>query len=127
LIDVPYAQQRKLGTLVLSFAQEEEQRHHEVFMNSENRNQTDVVTGAEPHLSRVDYDAEPRMHNERLRRTYGAFVPTITSSTSGAGPGRRGTPARLAVAGSVVGVDISAPLIELARSGPTGRESSAQG
>jgi len=68
-------------------------------MDSDDRNHVDVVTEAEQvrareapaagdQLSRVDYDAELRMHNEYCAgRT--AFVPTITSSTSGAGPGRR--------------------------------------
>lgn len=67
------------------------------------------------HLSRVDYDAELRMHNEMLRRAYGIRPHDhVLDIGCGAGQTTRDA-ARLAVAGSVVGVDISAPLIERAR------------
>ena len=47
-------------------------------MDSDYRNHTEAVTDAEragpgeaAQISRVDYDAELRMHNEILRRRYG--------------------------------------------------------
>lgn len=95
-------------------------------MDSDYRNHADVVTEAEQvrareapaaghHLSRVDYDAELRMHNEMLRRAYGIRPHDhVLDIGCGAGQTTRDA-ARLAVAGSVVGVDISAPLIERAR------------
>jgi SAM-dependent methyltransferase len=66
-------------------------------------------------LSRVDYDAELGMHNEMLRRAYGIRPHDhVLDIGCGAGQTTRDA-ARLAVAGSVVGVDISAPLLERAR------------
>ena len=65
--------------------------------------------------SRVDYDAELRLHNEILRRAYGIRPHDhVLDIGCGAGQTTRDA-ARLAVAGSVVGVDVSAPMIERAR------------
>jgi SAM-dependent methyltransferase len=64
---------------------------------------------------RVDYDAELRMHNEVLRRSYGIGPhDRVLDVGCGAGQTTRDA-ARLAVAGSVLGVDVSAPMIERAR------------
>jgi ubiquinone/menaquinone biosynthesis C-methylase UbiE len=63
----------------------------------------------------VDYDAELRLHNDVFRRSYeirsGDHVLDIGC---GAGQTTRDA-ARLAVAGTVLGVDISAPAIDRAR------------
>jgi ubiquinone/menaquinone biosynthesis C-methylase UbiE len=95
-------------------------------MDSDYRNRADAVTEAErvrareapaagQQLSRVDYDAELCMHNEMLRRAYGIRPHDhVLDIGCGAGQTTRDA-ARLAVAGSVVGVDISAPMIERAR------------
>jgi SAM-dependent methyltransferase len=64
---------------------------------------------------RVDYDAELRMQNERLRQSYGIRPgDRVLDIGCGAGQTTRDA-ARLAVAGSVLGVDASAPMIERAR------------
>ena len=64
---------------------------------------------------RVDYDAELRMHNEMLRRSYGIRPHDhVLDIGCGAGQTTRDA-ARLAAAGSVLGVDVSAPMIERAR------------
>jgi SAM-dependent methyltransferase len=66
-------------------------------------------------VSRVDYDAELRIHNEILRRTYGIRPEDhVLDVGCGAGQTTRDA-ARLASAGSVVGVDVSASMIERAR------------
>jgi SAM-dependent methyltransferase len=66
-------------------------------------------------VSRVDYDAELRMHNEILRRTYGIRPHDhILDVGCGAGQTTRDA-ARLAVVGSVMGIDVSAPMIDRAR------------
>lgn len=95
-------------------------------MDSDCRNHADVVAEAEQvqareapaaghRLSRVDYDAELRMHNEVLRLAYGIRPHDhVLDIGCGAGQTTRDA-ARLAVAGSSMGVDISAPLIERAR------------
>ena len=71
--------------------------------------------GVDAPSSRVDYDAELRLHNELLRRAYGIRPHDhVLDIGCGAGQTTRDA-ARLAVAGSVVGVDLSAPLIERAR------------
>jgi SAM-dependent methyltransferase len=63
----------------------------------------------------IDYDAELRMHTEVLRRAYGIRPHDhVLDIGCGAGETTRDA-ARLAVAGSVVGVDVSAPMIERAR------------
>ena len=63
----------------------------------------------------MDYDAELRMHNEVLREAYGIRpADHILDIGCGAGQTTRDA-ARLAVAGSVLGVDVSAPMIERAR------------
>ena len=63
----------------------------------------------------IDYDAELRMHTEVLRRAYGIGPHDhVLDIGCGAGETTRDA-ARLAVAGSVVGVDVSAPMIERAR------------
>lgn len=65
--------------------------------------------------SPVDYDAELRLHNEVLRRAYDIGPHDhVLDIGCGAGETTRDA-ARLAVAGSVVGVDVSAPMIERAR------------
>jgi SAM-dependent methyltransferase len=65
--------------------------------------------------SRVDYDAELRMHNEVLRRAYGiAPRDHVLDVGCGAGQTTRDA-ARLAVAGSVTGIDVSAAMIDRAR------------
>ena len=64
---------------------------------------------------RVDYDAELRRHNEILCRSYGIRPrDRVLDIGCGAGQTTRDA-ARLAVAGSVLGVDVSAPMIERAR------------
>jgi SAM-dependent methyltransferase len=95
-------------------------------MDSNYRNHWQAVTDADKasareapaaghQVSRVDYDAELRMHNEILRRTYGIRPHDhILDIGCGAGQTTRDA-ARLAVAGSVLGVDVSAPMIERAR------------
>ena len=63
----------------------------------------------------MDYDAELRLHTEVLRRAYGIGPRDhVLDIGCGAGETTRDA-ARLAVAGSVVGVDVSAPMIERAR------------
>ena len=63
----------------------------------------------------MDYDAELRLHTEVLRRAYGIGPHDhVLDIGCGAGETTRDA-ARLAVAGSVVGVDVSAPMIERAR------------
>jgi SAM-dependent methyltransferase len=63
----------------------------------------------------VDYDAELRLHNEVLRRAYGIRPDDhVLDVGCGAGQTTRDA-ARLAVAGHVTGVDISAPMIDRAR------------
>ena len=64
---------------------------------------------------RVDYDSELRKHNEILRQSYGIRPrDRVLDIGCGAGQTTRDA-ARLAVAGSVLGVDVSAPMIERAR------------
>lgn len=66
-------------------------------------------------VSCVDYDAELRMHNEILRRAYDIRPRDhVLDVGCGAGQTTRDA-ARLAVAGSVTGVDVSAPMIDRAR------------
>jgi SAM-dependent methyltransferase len=101
-------------------------RKSQVIMNSDYRNDAEVVGEAEGARARdasaagerpprVDYDAELRLHNRRLRRAYGIRPHDhILDIGCGAGQTTRDA-ARSAVAGTVVGVDISAPLIERAR------------
>ena len=63
----------------------------------------------------MDYDAELRLHNEVLREAYGIRPGDhILDIGCGAGQTTRDA-ARIAVAGSVLGVDVSAPMIERAR------------
>ena len=63
----------------------------------------------------VDYDAELRLHNEILRRSYGiGSRDRVLDIGCGAGQTTRDA-AQLAVDGSVLGVDVSAPMIERAR------------
>jgi SAM-dependent methyltransferase len=95
-------------------------------MDSDDRHHSDAAAAAEQargrealaaehRVSRVDYDAELRMHNEVLRRTYGiGHHDHVLDIGCGAGQTTRDA-ARLAVAGSALGVDISAPMIERAR------------
>ena len=65
-------------------------------------------------MSRVDYDAELQKHNEVLRRAYG-IGPNDHVLDIGCGAGQTTRDAaRLATAGSVVGVDTSASMIERA-------------
>jgi ubiquinone/menaquinone biosynthesis C-methylase UbiE len=95
-------------------------------MNSDSGNSPDAFTvGAlervrhgsapRPHASVVDYDAELRLHNERLRRSHDLRPHDhVLDIGCGAGQTTRDA-ARLAVTGSVVGVDVSASMIEQAR------------
>jgi ubiquinone/menaquinone biosynthesis C-methylase UbiE len=95
-------------------------------MDLEYRNHAEAVTDSERarareapaaghQVGRVDYDAELRMHNEILRRTYGIHSRDhVLDIGCGAGQTTRDA-AGLAVAGSVVGVDVSAAVIERAR------------
>jgi ubiquinone/menaquinone biosynthesis C-methylase UbiE len=63
----------------------------------------------------MDYDAELRMHNEILRRSYGIGPhDRVLDIGCGAGQTTRDA-ARLAMAGSVLGVDVSPLMIERAR------------
>jgi ubiquinone/menaquinone biosynthesis C-methylase UbiE len=63
----------------------------------------------------VDYDAELRLHNRVLRRAYGIrHEDRILDIGCGAGETTRDA-ARMAAAGSALGVDISAEMIERAR------------
>jgi SAM-dependent methyltransferase len=69
--------------------------------------------GRQPSL--VDYDAELRLHNEQLRRAYGfRLEDRVLDIGCGTGQMTRDA-ARLAVSGSALGVDISAPAIQRAR------------
>jgi SAM-dependent methyltransferase len=66
-------------------------------------------------LVRVDYDTELRLHNERLRRSFG-IGPGARVLDIGCGTGQTTRDAaRAAVDGAVLGVDTSAPAIERAR------------
>ena len=72
-------------------------------------------TSAAPHTSRVDYDAELRLLNEEFRRGFDiGSSDRILDVGCGAGQSTRDA-ARLAVAGTVLGVDVSAVMIERAR------------
>ena len=95
-------------------------------MDSDYRNHVDVVTDAEQGEAReiaasgheaahMDYDAELRMLDQVLRRAYGIRPGDhVLDIGCGAGQTTRDA-ARMAVAGHVLGVDISAPMIERAR------------
>jgi SAM-dependent methyltransferase len=64
---------------------------------------------------RVDYDAELRAHNQMLRQAYGIRPhDQVLDIGCGAGQTTRDA-ARLAIVGGVLGVDVSAPMIERAR------------
>jgi SAM-dependent methyltransferase len=66
-------------------------------------------------IGRLDYDAELQRHNEVLRRAWGIRTGDHVLDV-GCGTGRTTRDAaRLARAGSALGVDISAPMIERAR------------
>ena len=70
---------------------------------------------AEARSVGVDYDAELQLHNEILRKSYDFRANDhILDIGCGAGQTTRDA-ARLAVAGTVLGVDISAQMIERAR------------
>jgi SAM-dependent methyltransferase len=72
-------------------------------------------TAAGPRVNRLDYDAEVRLHSELLRKGYEfRSDDDILDIGCGAGETTRDA-ARLAVAGTVLGVDISASMIERAR------------
>jgi ubiquinone/menaquinone biosynthesis C-methylase UbiE len=72
-------------------------------------------SAAASHAVRVDYDAELRLHNEVLRSGYDfRSHDHILDVGCGAGQTTRDA-ARIAVAGTVLGVDVSAPMIERAR------------
>jgi SAM-dependent methyltransferase len=95
-------------------------------MDPDSRGHADAVTDAERaqahealaaghQVGRVDYDAELRVHNDILRRSYGIHPHDhVLDIGCGAGQTTRDA-ARLAAAGSVLGVDVSAPMIERAR------------
>jgi SAM-dependent methyltransferase len=66
-------------------------------------------------VARVDYDAELRLHNEVLRRTYDIRAgDRVLDIGCGAGQTTRDA-ARSAVEGSALGVDLSASMIDRAR------------
>jgi len=72
-------------------------------------------SAAGPHVNRLDYDAEVQMHDELLRRGYEfRSHDHVLDIGCGAGQTTRDA-ARLAVAGTVLGVDVSASMIERAR------------
>jgi SAM-dependent methyltransferase len=81
-----------------------------------NAEQAAVRVGpAERRVSHIDYDAELRLHNEVLRRAYGIRQDDrILDIGCGTGESTRDA-ARAAVAGSALGVDLSAQMIERAR------------
>jgi len=95
-------------------------------MDSDYRNRADLVAEAEPAEARevpaaghqpahVDYDAELRLLDQVLRRAYGIRPHDhVLDIGCGAGQTTRDA-ARMAVGGRVLGVDISAPMIERAR------------
>jgi len=95
-------------------------------MNPERSGRVDALAAAESvgvaenaaaglHASRVEYDAEVRLHNEILRRSYDIRSHDhVLDIGCGAGQSTRDA-ARLATAGSVLGVDVSAIMIERAR------------
>jgi ubiquinone/menaquinone biosynthesis C-methylase UbiE len=95
-------------------------------MDSDCRDHPDALTEGEPMLeregsavgppvNRLDYDAEVRMHDEVLRSGYDFRSDDhILDIGCGAGQTTRDA-ARLAVAGTVLGVDVSASMIERAR------------
>jgi ubiquinone/menaquinone biosynthesis C-methylase UbiE len=63
----------------------------------------------------LDYDAELRLHNEVLRAAYGIRrADNVLDIGCGTGETTREA-ARMALDGSVLGVDVSAPMIERAR------------
>jgi len=69
----------------------------------------------EPRPGQVDYDAELRLHNEVFRQAY-RVRPDDRVLDIGCGTGKTTRDAaRLAVRGSALGVDISAPMVERAR------------
>jgi SAM-dependent methyltransferase len=69
----------------------------------------------EASMNRVDYDAELQRHNEVLRRSYGIRPEDqVLDIGCGAGQTTRDA-ARMARAGAVLGVDVSASAIERAR------------
>src|SRR5262245_21547982 len=86
-------------------------------MDFDRRHASDSATEPprEHRISRVDYDAELQKLNEVLRGSY-AIHPHDHVLDIGCGVGQTTRDAaRLAVAGSALGVDISAPMIERAR------------
>jgi ubiquinone/menaquinone biosynthesis C-methylase UbiE len=95
-------------------------------MDSDCRHHPDALTEVEParvregsaagsHVNRLDYDAELRLHDEVFRRGYDfRSHDHVLDIGCGAGQSTRDA-ARLAVAGTVLGVDVSAPMIERAR------------
>jgi SAM-dependent methyltransferase len=95
-------------------------------MDSEGNHRSDAPTRSEHAPERetsaverrgnpVDYDAELRRHNEILRGSYDLRADDrVLDVGCGAGQTTRDA-ARLAVSGTVVGVDISEPMIQRAR------------
>jgi SAM-dependent methyltransferase len=72
-------------------------------------------SAAGAHVSRVDYDAELRLHNVALRKSYDIRSHDhVLDIGCGAGQTTRDA-ARLALSGTALGVDVSAPMIERAR------------
>jgi ubiquinone/menaquinone biosynthesis C-methylase UbiE len=84
-------------------------------MNEPEHRRAPQATAVEHQPGGVDYDAELRIHNEVLRRAYD-IRPGDHVLDIGCGAGQTSRDAaRMAVAGSVLGVDISEPMIERAR------------
>lgn len=95
-------------------------------MNSDRRDHSDAHAEVEParmregsatrpRVSCVKYDSEVRLHNEALRRGYDVRSHDhVLDIGCGEGQTTRDA-ARLAVAGTVLGVDLSAPMVERAR------------
>jgi len=88
---------------------------HAAVVGETEQARTQEAPAAGPQSGRVDYDAELRAHNDALRRAYGIHPHDhILDIGCGAGQTTRDA-ARLSMAGHVLGVDISAPMIERAR------------
>jgi SAM-dependent methyltransferase len=69
----------------------------------------------QPRVTRVDYDAELRLHDEVLRRTYGIRADDRVLDIGCGTGGTTRDAARSAPEGSALGVDLSASMIERAR------------
>jgi len=90
-------------------------RHHADMLGEVGNARVRGASAGGHQSDRVDYDAELRMHNQMLREAYGIRPDDrILDIGCGAGQTTRDA-ARLAMAGSALGVDVSAPMVERAR------------